>query len=221
MIKKLRKLSNTSLLCVTDNNKLKEILTTSLECKEISFTNSESFEVEKLTVDLMIIDFSCKYSLDVLNKVKLHNPLLPKVVILEDVNDENIAQCINSSAYSILKYPINIDDLKLSINIALNQTKRSDKVLLSEGVYYDSYRERFYDKNGAVDFTKLEFSLLKLLLDNHDRITSYDEIKEKVWKGKKMSIFTMRNVVNKIRNKTYYTIIKNNSSKGYQIDTPN
>jgi len=36
---------------------------------------------------------------------------------------------------------------------------------------------------------------------------------------KKMSIYTMRNVINKIRNKTYYEIIKNNSSSGYQIDT--
>jgi DNA-binding response OmpR family regulator len=102
--------------------------------------------------------------------------------------------------------------------MALNQTKRSDKILLAEGVYYDAYRERFYDDNGAISFTKFEFQVLKLLLDNHDKIVSYDDIKKNVWKEKKMSIFTMRNVVNKIRNKTYYEIIRNNSSKGYQID---
>lgn len=221
MIKKLRKLSNTSLLCITDNDDLKELLSTSLDCKEISFMKSESFKIDELTADLLVVDFDCKYSIDVLNSVKLHNPLLPKIVILKNDSEQNVAQCINASAYSILKSPVNIDDLKLSITIALNQTKRADKILLSDGVYYDSYRERFYDNVGAINFTKLEFNLLKLLLDNHDRITNYDEIKQKVWKGKKMSIFTMRNVVNKIRNKTYYSIIKNNSSKGYQIDTPN
>lgn len=33
-----------------------------------------------------------------------------------------------------------------------------------------------------------------------------------------MSIYTMRNIVNKIRQKTYYEIIKNHSNKGYTID---
>ncbi len=33
-----------------------------------------------------------------------------------------------------------------------------------------------------------------------------------------MSIYTMRNIVNKIRQKTYYEIIRNHSNKGYTID---
>lgn len=221
MIKKLRKLSNTKVLCISDDNTLEDSIKNSLECKDLRFINSESFNLENLSADLLVIDFNSKHAVDILHKVKIQNPLLPKIVILQNDSEDNIVECINGSAYSILKAPVNFDDLKLSITMALNQTKRSDKVLLSDGVYYDSYRERFYDKNGAISFTKLEFNLLKLLLDNHARITDYDEIKEKVWKGKKMSIFTMRNVVNKIRNKTYYGIIKNNSSKGYQIDTLN
>lgn len=221
MIKKLRKLSNSTLLCITGDKEVKNAIEAALDCKEVFFIESESFNIKDRNFDILVVDFSCKKAVDVLHKVKLENPLLPKIVILQDDSEENIVECINASAYSILKSPVNFDDLKLSITMALNQTKRSDKVVLSEGIYYDAYRERFYDKNGAITFTKLEYSLLKLLLDNHDRITDYDEIKEKVWKGKKMSIFTMRNVVNKIRNKTYYSIIKNSSSKGYQIDTPN
>ena len=114
---------------------------------------------------------------------------------------------------------VQYNDLRLSMVMALNQSKRVDKICLNNDLYYDGYRERFYNNNGAISFTKFEFDLLKLLLDHHSEIISYEEIKEKVWKEKKMSIFTMRNVVNKIRNKTYYEIIKNNSSSGYQIDT--
>ena len=221
MIKKLRKLSNLTLLCVTDNEELKAGIESILNCKEIFFSKAESFDIKDNKFDVIVVDFSCDGAVDVLHNVKLENPLLPKIVILDDDNEENIVECINASAYSILKSPLNFDDLRLSITMALNQTKRSDKILLSDGVYYDAYRERFYNKSGAVPFTKLEYNLLKLLLDNHARITDYEEIKEKVWKGKKMSIFTMRNVINKIRNKTYYSIIKNSSSKGYQIETPN
>ena len=59
---------------------------------------------------------------------------------------------------------------------------------------------------------------MKLLITKRNDITEYDIIKDVVWKGKDMSIYTMRNIVNKIRQKTYYEIIKNHSNKGYTID---
>ena len=150
---------------------------------------------------------------------KTLKPLLPKIVIVENHRESIVVDCINYGAYSILSYPLNVNDLELSIVMALNQSKRVDKICLDDDIYYDAYRERFYDTSGSIAFTKLEFQVLKLLLDNSNKIIDYQEIKQKVWKEKKMSIFTMRNVINKIRNKTYYNIIRNNSSSGYQIDT--
>jgi DNA-binding response OmpR family regulator len=153
-----------------------------------------------------------------MDRVRFAKPFVPKIVLMSSSNESDIVSCINMSAYSILKAPVNFDDLRLSMIMALNQSKRADKIMLDKGVYYDAYRERFYNAEGHISLTKFEFQVLKLLLDNHNKIISYEEIKEKVWKEKKMSIFTMRNVINKIRNKTYYEIIRNSSSKGYQID---
>ena len=166
-----------------------------------------------------MIDFELENALSVIKEMKDVKPMLPNIVMLKGSKEEDIVDCINYGAYSILSNPIDYNDLRLSMIMALNQSKRVDKTCLDKGLYYDAYRERFYDDNGAISFTRFEFDLLKLLLDNHNEIISYEEIKEKVWKEKKMSIFTMRNVVNKIRNKTYYEIIRNNSSSGYQIDT--
>lgn len=221
MIKKLRKFTNMTLVCYTENEDfIKGIQENLDDCKELIFVNSTTLQEINLEkkFDILLIDFQCENSVSTLEEMKISKPLLPKIVVLEDQSEENIVECINTSAYSILRYPVDFADLRLSIVMALNQSKRSDKILLGEDVYFDAYRERFYKKNEHISFTKLEYSLLKLLLDNHDKIISYDEIKDKVWKGKSMSIFTMRNVVNKIRNKTYYKIIKNNSSQGYQID---
>ncbi|MEA3499178.1 MAG: winged helix-turn-helix domain-containing protein [Campylobacterota bacterium] len=221
MIKKLRKFSNTTVLCVTDNQKLKAEFEEKLkESKELIFLDiNSSSDVDDANFDIILVDYSCKVALDVMKSLRFKKPHLPKIVILDDRSDLNIVKCINAFAYSILSSPVNYDDLKYSIIMALNQSRRVDKLLLNEDVYYDYYRERFYNNDGAIAFTKYEFQVLKLLLDNHDKIIGYDEIKEKVWKEKKMSIFTMRNVINKIRNKTYYNIIRNNSSTGYQIDT--
>jgi two-component system, OmpR family, response regulator ArlR len=221
MIKKLRKFTNMTILCITSNEELKSQLEENLkDSKELIFVNVHtSSDIIENNFDILLVDYCCEIALEIMADMRIKKPHLPKIVILEDQSEKNIVNCINASAYSILSNPVNYDDLKYSIIMALNQSKRVDKILLNEDIYYDSYRERFYDTNGAIEFTKYEFQVLKLLLDNHDKIIGYEEIKEKVWKEKKMSIFTMRNVINKIRNKTYYNIIKNNSTAGYQIDT--
>jgi len=221
MIKKIRKFSNMTVLCITDNASLiADIQEKFKDAKNLLFLdNVESLKSEKKPYDILLIDYEFKDSLEALKEMKIIKPMLPKIVILKENNEQDLVDCINFGAYSILSNPVEYCDLRLSMVMALNQSKRVDKICLNHGLYYDDYRERFYDDNGAISFTRFEFDLLKLLLDNHTKIISYDEIKEKVWKEKKMSIFTMRNVVNKIRNKTYYEIIRNNSSSGYQIDT--
>ncbi len=221
MIKKLRKFTNMTILCITNDEELKLQLKENLkESKKLIFVDFQiSNDMIEKNYDILIIDYCCDVALNIMEDMRIKKPHLPKIVLLNNQEEKSIINCINSSAYSILTNPVDYDDLKYSIIMALNQSKRVDKILLSEDVYYDSYRERFYNENGAIEFTKYEFQVLKLLLDNHDKIIGYEEIKEKVWKEKNMSIFTMRNVINKIRNKTYYDIIKNNSNAGYQIDT--
>lgn len=219
MIKKLRKFSNMTILCIMDDEKLKITIKNKLTtCKELICIPESDKNLEDINFDILLIDHAYSTFEEIMQKIKIEKPLLPKIVILNEQAEENIIECINSGAYSILSNPLHLEDLKLSIVMALNQSKRVDKICLDHNIYYDSYRERFYDNSGAISFTKFEFQVLKLLLDNSNKIISYDEIKEKVWKDKKMSIFTMRNVINKIRKKTYYNIIKNNSSSGYQID---
>jgi len=209
-----------NILCVTNNTKLKlEISSNLSEIKNLTFVNNVYEDISNISYDVLLVDFDFQTSLDIMNETKISKPSLPKIVILEEQSESNIIKCINAGAYSILSQSCGFVNLKLSIIMALNQTKRVDKIFLEKNIYYDAYRERFYNKSDEISFTKLEFQVLKLLLQNHARITTYEEIKQKVWKDKKMSIFTMRNIINKIRNKTYYDIIKNISSNGYQIDT--
>ena len=146
-------------------------------------------------------------------------PTLPKIIISDSDNNENIVTAVNSGAYTFLSKPIRAKDLKLAVIMCLNQTKRGDKIEFENGIYFDEYRDQFFKAGGIlIDFTRLEKSFLKLLITKRNDITDYDIIKDVVWKGKDMSIYTMRNIVNKIRQKTYYEIIKNHSNKGYTID---
>ena len=129
---------------------------------------------------------------------------------------------------------INLDipsDLKSKVEKKIKNKKISIEEYLQELIENDfssiisfqnditfntTYNTLLY-KDEEIELRKLEKKFFVYLLENQNKICTIEEIKENVWDGKNMSIYTLRNVVNKIRSKTYYDIIKNKSNHGYMI----
>jgi DNA-binding response OmpR family regulator len=225
-VRNIRKLYNAKLLFVTNDQSIldtiqnefddyfKELKVAGTLEEAISLACSNSYDMAIIDADVKEFSFS-----ELCSELSQLAPTLPKIVISGSDNNESIVTAINSGAYTFLSKPLRAKDVKLAVIMCLNQTKRGDKIEFENGIYFDEYRDQFFKAGGVlIDFTRLEKSFLKLLIVKRNEITDYDIIKEVVWKGKDMSIYTMRNIVNKIRQKTYYEIIKNHSNKGYTID---
>ncbi len=225
-IKKLRRCENASLLVVSQDNDFVDSMWkcfVNLKKVEIVDSNKKALEACNIsTFDIVIVDTKSDNFTKFFTELEKFKATPLKILVIDQSNADNekdVLDAINSNVYTILVKPFDIINLKLSILMSLNQTKRSDKIKLGKGFCYDSYRDRVYDKNGKViALTRLEFGLLKLVIENRGQVVDYDAIKKAVWKDKKMSIFTMRNIVSKIRVKTYYDIFKNASSRGYIIN---
>ncbi|WP_228254205.1 DNA-binding response regulator [Aliarcobacter trophiarum] len=224
-MKSIRKISNTKIIIVSDDEifneqELKEFYSDFKEVKIISTRDTINYKSISFN-DVVVVDMDiAKESFTkIAAKANSLLALTPKIVVSSISDEEYISKAVNIQAYTFLLKPFNPMNLKLAIIMCINQTKRTDKVELGNGVYFDEYRDQFFKKGGVmIDFTRLEKGFLKLLIEKRDEITSYDTIKDVVWKGKEMSIYTMRNIVNKIRQKTYYEIVRNHSSRGYTID---
>jgi DNA-binding response OmpR family regulator len=225
-IKNIRKLDNVKLLFLSSDKEIQTAVESEFddyfkELKLVATAKEALQELQSSKFDLLIIDtdiqdVSFEEFCEQLREIK---SMIPNIVISEIDSNENIVTAINMNAYTFLGKPIKQRDLKLSIIMCLNQTKRSDKIEFQEGIYFDEYRDQFFRDGGIIiEFTKLEKAFIKLLISKKGDTVDYQTIKEVVWKGKDMSIFTMRNIVNKIRQKTYYDIIKNKSNRGYVID---
>jgi DNA-binding response OmpR family regulator len=225
-VRNIRKLYNAKLLFVTSDETItqamgnefddyfKELKVASTLSDALALACSNNYDMAIIDADIQGFSFS-----ELCTELSQLAPTLPKIVISESDNNESIVTAINSGAYSFLSKPLRDKDVKLAVIMCLNQTKRGDKIEFENGIYFDEYRDQFFKSGGIlIDFTRLEKSFLKLLITKRNDVTDYDTIKEVVWKGKDMSIYTMRNIVNKIRQKTYYEIIKNHSNKGYTID---
>jgi len=225
-LKNIRKLYNAKLLFVSNDIDVKKTIENEFDeyFKELTLVESASevlLLLKENNYDMIIIDtdVEAKDFDNICAQVSEAAPTLPKIIISNKDNNEDIVTAINNSAYTFLTKPLRPKDIKLSVIMCLNQTKRGDKIEFQNGIYFDEYRDQFFKPGGIlVDFTRLEKGFLKLLITRKGEITDYDTIKSVVWKGKNMSIYTMRNIVNKIRQKTYYEIIRNHSNRGYVID---
>jgi len=224
--KNIRKLYNAKLLVVSSDTEVKSEVEDEFDgyFKELKLVTTLKQTIQTLrhsSYDIVVIDTKLedKNFDEVCANISKIVPNLPKIVISHTPNNKDIVTAISCSAYTFLAKPLRLADVKLAIIMCLNQTKRGDKIEFQNGIYFDEYRDQFFKEGGSlIDFTRLEKGFLKLLLSRRDEIVDYDIIKDVVWKGKNMSIYTMRNIVNKIRQKTYYEIIKNHSNKGYTID---
>jgi DNA-binding response OmpR family regulator len=82
---------------------------------------------------------------------------------------------------------------------------------------YDLNKKALTYNDNLIILTYIEGLFLEYLIKNMDKYVSSDEIIENVSKTKPMSIFAMRNVVKKLRDKTHKDLITVKSNVGYMI----
>lgn len=126
---------------------------------------------------------------------------------------------------------LNIDD---DIKNAIEEKLKAKKLLIDEyilelikkdvnsifnfnGYSYHLIFDKLYCGNEEIKFTSKEMKLFKFLFNNANTLMTLEDIHSNVWENKNMSLFTLRNKINSIRNKTYYELIKNVSNHGYMM----
>lgn len=92
-------------------------------------------------------------------------------------------------------------------------------IKLENGFYYNTSSKVLYNNlDREVKLTRIEFDLFQVLLQAKGHIVSIDDIHNAAWKGKNMTVFTLRNKVHTLRLKTYYDLVKNHSNIGYSME---
>lgn len=97
----------------------------------------------------------------------------------------------------------------------------AEKIEFKEDIYYCSCREKLFKKINSqekeIKLTKTEQGIIKLLVENKGKTIEYAKLEKEIWGEKEPTKFTVRNMINKIREKTYQDFIINKSNIGYMI----
>ncbi len=133
-----------------------------------------------------------------------------KKLDLEFADDEisKITQAANNSDLDVVNY------LK---ELILNEV---DSVYFLENNYTYDKKKRVLvdDEKKPIKLTELERMLVEYLLSKPNQYVNVEEIFKHVKKSKEMSVFSLRNKIKSIRDKTFKDIITSKINIGYKIN---
>ena len=214
-----------SVLLVSEDLEYVQKLTKFLNDKfNLSFFMDDKFQLLYTQIDsfdLIVFDNShnkiSKFT-ETLKLKKTYNFNIP-MIVLENETIEEFSNYKYDNMYTILDKNINEAFLFKNIEIALDFLYTNKKLQFENGFYFDMNRELLFQGKKTIKLTKTENKLINLLALNPNVLVTYEHISSVVWKGKEFSIYSLRNVIKHIREKTDETFIKNSSNKGYVINT--
>ena len=190
----------------------------SLVIPRINNFKTSSFlpEINSLSsYDLVIVDADY-FSTEHINITFIEcNISIPIIYIVSELNEKKFDLLQNLYVKNILIKNLHLNEIYMYIFLVLKEIRKVD---LSYGFYYCFENNELLFNNNIVHLTNLETKVLDLLIKNKNKVISNNEIMERVWKEKRCTIFSIRNIIKKIRDKSFKKIIRNISNKGYIID---
>lgn len=155
--------------------------------------------------------------LEFIKEVRVMNPRVAIIVITAYGTEENFADSYDLGACSILKKPIDLDELFMIL--LANSPKKITKTTVSLGkqLSYNPVEMMLYYNSIPIVLTKKENQILSLLLQYKGGVVSYDEFQTLIWGDTPMTLDTLRMHINSIRKKSHQNIIRNLSGVGYKL----
>lgn len=202
-------------------NKIKKVLG---DKYDVVFFNNDRFYLLKAEIncfDLIVFDNSNNLLQKFIEGFKLTrlSSLNVPMILLEDDISEDLSMYKFSNVYSIFNKNVDEKILLDNIELSLNFLSTNKKVQFEKGFYFDVNKEILFQDKKIIKLTRTERRLVSLLASNVNNLVTYEDIASVVWKGKEFSIYSLRNVVKHIREKTDELFIKNSSNRGYVINT--
>lgn len=221
----LEPLGNLTILIVEDDPVALELLRIPLErkCRKIlTATKGEvAIKIFKTdSVDIVITDVNLEGKIDGITMVKSmrkSKPDVPVIFMTAYSDEEKINEMIKLNAVSLIKKAVDLEELfvlLLGINKQLNKQLTID---LGRGILYRKKDKSILKGFAIFELTDRESQILNLLLEAGEYPVAYDEFKKRIWRGKQMTMDSLRMHINSIRRKTYYDLIRNQSRLGYKL----
>lgn len=180
------------ILLVEDNSRISEFMVKGLEECGFNVTLADNgteartlltkIEWDLVLLDIMLPDIDGIELLQYARYKKIHNPILVVSALGEP---EDKIRALDLGADDYLPKPFNFKELIARIHALTRRARQSyatpDKLIVCDDLTLDPESHKVYRANQEINLTLQEFKLLKLLMENPDRVLARSQILDTVW----------------------------------------
>jgi len=158
--------------------------------------------------------------LDMIRTIREYDKKIKFIVLSAFTDTKYLLDAIDLGLVKYLTKPIKHETLyPLLLKCAKDIFQDKDsKKYISKDCYFDNVNENLISQDEVINITKTELLFLKLLIKNHPRSVTYEELQNNIWYDEYMSENAIRLLVRDFRKKLPLKAIKNISKIGYKID---
>jgi len=158
--------------------------------------------------------------LDMIREIREYDKKTKFIVLTAFTDTKYLLDAIDLGLVKYLTKPISHDRLyPLLLKCAKEIFEdENSKKQISENCYFDTINDNLISHDEIISITKTELLFLKLLIKNHPRSVSYEELQNNIWYDEYMSENAIRLLVRDFRKKLPSKVIKNISKIGYKIE---
>lgn len=178
------------ILIVEDDISLNQGLCRALKSENrqiISCMNLKSTREQLLcgSVSLVLLDINLPdgNGLDFLSELKVTDPLCPVILLTANDTDMDIVTGLEQGADNYITKPFSLSVLRARVNTQLRKQATSVHTALfqMDGFVFDFDQMQFRVNGTAIELSKTEQKLLRLLVENHGKPMSRSVLIDRIW----------------------------------------
>jgi len=172
--------------------------------------------------DIIISDIEMPIinGLQMVKAIRRKDKKTPIIMVTAFMNPDYLLEAIELRLVKYIVKPMTNNKLDIALSLAhecLEDDVDNCVVQLSLNSYYDKLNRTLIIDTKIIDLTHNEIMLLTLLLKNANMITTYSEIKNKIWNYEENYRDSLRSLVRSLRHKLENVMLKNVSGVGYRL----
>lgn len=172
----------------------------------------------KPNVVMMHVVSDYRYCENIIDKIKKIDPKCTFLILAAEALQDTLADSACSQELILLFEPIRLEEMEKAIEAIVDSM--GPVPFTDYKVSFDPQNSLLIYNDQHIELTTKESRLLAYLIENGNRIVSYDEIENYVWDNMDMNRNTLTSIISNIRKKAGNAhLIKNYSNQGYKVLT--
>jgi len=222
----LEKLKTLSILYVEDEEGIRKKVSDSLRYyanKVIEASNGkvglEMYYKEKPDIIFTDIMMPVMDGIELVKTIRKEDSKTPIVMVTAHTDKEYLLSAVELHLEQYIVKPINLKELKSVLEKCLAVICKNQAITkeLPCGYDYDFDHKMLTCKGEEIKLTKREIAFFELLLQNKNRVVTYDELQNYIWEDDVMTDAALKSLIRNIRHKFPKDYIKNLSGIGYRL----